>query len=126
MGFWIYMFVMALLMPVTLLLFGLYFRNKAPKNINIVFGYRTSRSMKNMDTWRFAHHFCGRIWIVGGCISLPCAILSMLSVIGKSENTIGYVGASWLFLPLILIVISIIFTENALKKKFDNFGQPKN
>ena len=125
MDFWIYMFVMALLMPVTLLLFGLYFRNKAPKNINIVFGYRTSRSMKNMDTWRFAHRFCGRIWIVGGCISLPLAILSMLAVIGKSENTIGYVGASWLFLPLILIVISIIFTENALKKKFDSFGHPK-
>ena len=126
MGFWIYMFIMALLMPVTLLLFGLYFRNKAPKNINIVFGYRTSRSMKNMDTWRFAHRFCGRIWIVGGCASLPLAIISMLLVIGNGENTIGYVGASWLFLPLILIVISIILTENALKKKFDSFGQPKN
>ena len=126
MGFWIYMFVMALLMPVTLLLFGLYFRNKAPKNINIVFGYRTSRSMKNMDTWRFAHRFCGLIWIVGGCVSLPLAIISMLLVIGKNENTIGYVGASCLFLPLILVVISIILTENALKKKFNSFGQPKN
>ncbi len=126
MAFWIYMLVMSLLMPLTLLLFGIYFYNKAPKNINAVLGYRTSRSMKNMGTWKFAHRYCGRIWIVNGCISLLLAILSMLLVIGKDKNTVGYVGAAWLFLPLILIVISIIFTENALKKKFDNFGQPKN
>ena len=125
MGFWIYMFVMALLMPVTLLLFGLYFRNKAPKNINIVFGYRTSRSMKNMDTWRFAHRFCGLIWIVGGCISLPAAIIPMLLVMGESVETIGYMGAACFVLPFIFIVVSIIFTENALKKKFDSFGHPK-
>ncbi|MDO4554333.1 MAG: SdpI family protein, partial [Lachnospiraceae bacterium] len=23
-------------------------------------GYRTSRSMKNMDTWKFAHEYSGR------------------------------------------------------------------
>ena len=125
MGFWTYMLMMALLLPFTLLVFGIYFYKRAPKNINVVFGYRTSRSMKNMNTWRFAHHYCGRIWIVSGGVSLPLSILSMLLVIDKGENTIGYVGALWLFLPLILIVISIILTEKALKKKFDKLGQPK-
>ena len=81
--------------------------------------------MKNMDTWRFAHRFCGRIWIVGGCISLPAAIIPMLLVMGESVATIGYMGAACLVLPFIFIVVSIIFTENALKKKFDSFGHPK-
>ena len=54
MGFWIYMLIMDLLVPVTLIGFGKYFKTKAPKEINAVFGYRTSMSMKNRDTWEFA------------------------------------------------------------------------
>ena len=34
---------------------------KAPKEINSVFGYRTSMSMKNKDTWEFAHKYCGKV-----------------------------------------------------------------
>ena len=44
---------------------------------------------------------------------------------GESVDTIGYMGAACLVLPFIFIVVSIIFTENALKKKFDSFGHPK-
>ena len=55
MGFWIYMLIMDLLIPTVMVLFGRAFLKKAPKEINYVFGYRTSRSMKNRDTWEFAH-----------------------------------------------------------------------
>ena len=33
-----------------------------PKHINGMLGYRTTRSMKNMDTWKFAHDYCGKLW----------------------------------------------------------------
>lgn len=125
MGFWIYMLIMASLMPLTLLLLGIYFYKNAPQNINIVFGYRTAMSMKNMNTWKFAHRYCGRIWAVGGAVSLPLSTISMILVFGKSKNTIGYVGAANLFLPMILILISVILTEIALKKKFDGAGRFK-
>ena len=46
MGFWIYMLIMDLLIPIIMILFGQAFLKKAPKEINYVFGYRTSRSMK--------------------------------------------------------------------------------
>ena len=55
MGFWIFMLIMDLLLPFTMIGFGRYFTKKAPKEINSVFGYRTSMSMKNKDTWEFAH-----------------------------------------------------------------------
>lgn len=36
--------------PVTMVGFGRLFMAKAPKNINMLFGYRTAMSMKNRDT----------------------------------------------------------------------------
>ena len=62
MGFWIFMLIMDLLIPFTMIGFGKMFLKKAPDQINYVFGYRTSMSMKNQDTWVFAHHYCGKIW----------------------------------------------------------------
>ena len=50
MGFWIYMLVMDLLIPLTMIIWGNYFMKKAPAQINSVFGYRTPMSMKNQDT----------------------------------------------------------------------------
>ena len=40
------MFIMDLLIPIIMILFGQAFLKKAPKEINYIFGYRTSRSMK--------------------------------------------------------------------------------
>ena len=55
------MLIMDLLLPFTMIGFGRYFMKKAPKEINSVFGYRTSMSMKNKDTWEFAHKYCGKV-----------------------------------------------------------------
>ena len=122
MGFWIYMFIMDLLLPIVMILFGGYFFKKAPKEINAVFGYRTSRSMKNRDTWKFAHRYCGRIWAIFGLVLLPIVVGVMLCFIHADTTTVGYVGAAIVVFPLILIIISIVLTENALKKNFDKNG----
>ena len=60
MGFGIFMLLMDLLIPLTMVVFGKMFMTKSPKNINAVFGYRTTMSMKNKDTWEFAHKYCGK------------------------------------------------------------------
>ena len=39
MGFWIFMLIMDLLLPFTMIGFGRYFMKNAPKEINSVFGY---------------------------------------------------------------------------------------
>ena len=61
-GFWIFMLIMDLLVPFTMIGWGKLFLDKAPKNINYTFGYRTTMSMKNQDTWQFAHKYCGKLW----------------------------------------------------------------
>ncbi len=65
-GFWIFMLIMLLLIPFSMFGLGMYFCKNIPKEINCIFGYRTSRSMKNQDTWKFAHDSV--YFSCGGCI----------------------------------------------------------
>jgi len=122
MGFWIYMLIINLLLPLTMIGFGKYFSKTAPKNINAVFGYRTSMSMKNKDTWIFAHKYCGKIWFISGLIMLPLSVIVMMFVFGGLENVVGTVGAVLCGIQFIPILISIILTEKALNKTFDKNG----
>ena len=61
MGFWIFMLVMDLLIPVTMVFIGKRFQKKPPKEINGIYGYRTAMSMKNKETWKYAHRCCGKL-----------------------------------------------------------------
>ena len=125
MGFWIFMLLMDLLIPFTMIGFGKYFIKAAPKERNAVFGYRTTMSMKNKDTWTFAHTYCGKIWYIGGIVLLPVSLVVMFMVIGKTENIVGTVGGILCFVQLIPLVGAIIPTEKALKKNFDKNGNRK-
>lgn len=122
MGFWFFMLAMDLLLPLTMLGFGRFFMKRAPRNINPIFGYRTAMSMKNRDTWEFAHHYCGKIWFYCGLAALPLSGLSMILVIGRNETTISAAGCAVCLAQLIPLLLSVIFTENALKKRFDSHG----
>lgn len=62
MGFWIFMTISNLLIPVIMMVFGKIFTEHPPTSINSIYGYRTAMSKKNQDTWDFAHAYCGRLW----------------------------------------------------------------
>ena len=124
-GFWIFMLVMDLLVPAVMIGFGKLFLNKAPQNINYIFGYRTAMYMKNQDTWQFAHRYCGKLWVRLGWILVPLSVIPMLFVIGKDIESIANVGLVVSLLQLLPLVGSIFPTEIALKKAFDKNGQKK-
>ncbi len=125
MGLWIFMLAMSLLIPTIMFGYGWYFTKKAPKEINPIFGYRTTMSMKNQDTWEFAHKYCGRIWRVCGAVLLPVTVVSMLLTLGKSEDCIGTVGSSVCLLQLAPLIGSIVPIEVALRKTFHKDGTRK-
>ena len=122
MGFWIFMLIMVLLIPLMMIGFGRLFLKKAPGNINVVFGYRTSMSMKNKDTWEFAHKYCGRLWFYGGLVLLPLSVIPLLFVFHKGSDVVGNVGAVIEIVQLVPLIGSIIPTEMALRKNFDRDG----
>ncbi|HHT66365.1 MAG TPA: SdpI family protein [Clostridiales bacterium] len=125
MGFWIFMTIMNLLIPSTMIGFGSYFMKKPPKRINDLFGYRTTMSMKNRDTWEFAHHYAGKIWLITGWAALLISIIAMLLLLGQNTETIGRLGGIICLLQCIPLVAVIPPTEIALKKKFDKHGNRK-
>lgn len=122
MGFWIFMLLMNLLIPLIMVGFGKLFMAKPPQNINAVFGYRTTMSMKNNDTWEFAHKHCGKLWFKYGLLLLPVSVIPLLFVFNKGTDVIGTVGAIVSGVQLVLLIGSIFSTEAVLKKTFDKNG----
>ena len=122
MGFWIFMLLMDLLVPLTMVGFGKLFMTKSPQNINTVFGYRTTMSMKNKDTWEFAHKYCGKLWLKCGLALLPLSVIPLIFVFHKGTDIIGTVGGIVCTVQLVPLIGSISLTEAALKKTFDKNG----
>ena len=122
MGFWIFMLFVDLLIPLTMVGFGKRFMTKPPKKINSIYGYRTTMSMKNKDTWEFAHQYCGKVWFRCGWICIPFSVIPLIFVINNGMDTIGTVGEIVCAVQLVPLIGSIFLTESALKKTFDENG----
>lgn len=124
-GFWIFMLIMDLLIPATMICFGKRYQSKPPKEINNLSGYRTSMSMKNQDTWKFAHNYVGKLWFISGIVSIIPTVFSFLYLYGRKVDTIGYMGGILCLIQMILMIGSIIPTEIALHKNYDINGNRK-
>ena len=122
MGFWLFMLVSALLIPATMLVFGRLFRTRPPQEINNLYGYRTARSMRNADTWRFAHVYCGRLWVRCGAIASAATILAFALLLGRGVQTIGFVGGGLVWLQTLLLAATFLPVERRLKQTFDENG----
>jgi len=125
MGFWIFMLAVGLLFPTIMILFGTLFMKSAPKKINFLFGYRTELSMKNRDTWEFAHKYIGKLWFRFGFLLIPLVVIPMLLVIGNTENVVAIVGLIVSFVNTVTLIVPVFFTEKALNKVFDKEGNRK-
>ena len=114
----LFILIMNSIIPIMMITFGFLWKNNPPCSINWVYGYRTSMSMKNSETWKFAHMHNAKIWRWSGTIWLIVSIIPMLLFEDHYENIsiwINYIG-------LAIIILSLIPTEVALRRKFDKNG----
>lgn len=125
MGIWILMLCVNLLIPGIMIGFGRWSLAGGPKEINWAIGYRTEMSMKNADTWAFAHREIGRLWTRWGWILFSAAVAAMLTLLGKDEDLIGTVGCAVMFLQLVPLIGCIFPVESKLRKTFDRDGNRK-
>lgn len=123
MAFWFFMLLVTLILPVTMIVIGRQYRSHPPKNINAGSGYRTTMSMKNKDTWAYAHGFIGRLWFWGGIVLAPVSVAAMAFVAGMSVNRTGLAALLVCGVQLVLLIGSIIPTERALRRKFESNGK---
>lgn len=126
MEFKIFIIICNLIIPVIMLFFGVKFRKHGPKNINGIYGYRTSMSMKNKETWEFAHQYCGRLWTKLGLIMLVISIIVSVLAFTYFDEAQGIIDAILVTIQTIALIASIFPVEKALKSNFDGNGHRRN
>lgn len=120
--FWWFLLFCDLIVPIIMTIAGRMMWKHPPKHINMVMGYRTKHSMKNMDTWKFAHEHCGKLWWKIGLLMLVLTVLVHLPFCSSSEEAVGILSIVVTTIQLIVLVGSALFTEAALKKTFHEDG----
>ena len=122
-AFWLFMLCADLLVPAVMIGFGRMFLKNPPRNINASFGYRTAMSMKNQDTWDFAHQYCGRLWYRCGLVMLPLSVVPLLFVLSRDIGVIGNRGLIVAGVQLAVMLGTVFPVERALKRTFDERGR---
>ena len=120
MWFWWFILLCDMLVPVTMVVAGRMMWKHCPKNINGIIGYRTPRSMKNKETWRFANEYCGRLFFKSGLVMVVPSVLVHVPLYPCDEETIRTASLIIVAVQIIVLVASVIFTEAALKKAFND------
>lgn len=124
MFYWWFMFVSVMLIPVVLFLFGKFFSKDVPMGINAFCGYRTKRSMKNENTWIFANRYWGKLAAKLAVLSAVITVRAMAPVYNGDEGAVTAVASIAAAIQVVLLIISVILTEKALKTTFDEEGNP--
>lgn len=108
-------------LSVVFLILGVILKLWPPKEINSFYGYRTPFSKKNNDVWKEANTYGGTMMILGAVIAIIFSII-ITSLYGNNpgrSNIICVMGS------LIIVLISIFYTEVHLRKVFDKDGKRK-
>jgi uncharacterized membrane protein len=89
-----------------------------PGMMNSTFGYRTTASKKNQDTWDEANMYAGK------CMMLCGIFLILITVmVDYIFNNVAKMFALLGVLTLISLVIVVLLTERRLKKVFFRDGK---
>ena len=86
-------------------------------NTDTSIGFRTEKSLKSNETWLFANHLCGKIWIVTGISSLVSIIISMFLT-----DVLSFIVFA---LQTFMLIFSAVYVEIKLKDNFDENGRYK-
>lgn len=109
---------MIVFIGIILIVVGFIFKIFAPRKINHIYGYRTTSSMKNQDTWDEAQKYSATSFIVLGFIYL--ALGFVFSYLFENISSVYEC-----IIILIGIVIMIVLDEMHLKKVFNKDGSRK-
>ena len=117
--------VFTVLIPLVLLFSGWMMQFHPPKKQNVWIGYRTTRSMKNAETWRFANTYCGNCWCISSLILLLIAVGCSVGYFFMSmqAQTIFVLGN--IVLQMAILIYTLFQTERAIRTQFDETGKRK-
>lgn len=112
-----FLVLLGFILPIILIIIGLTFSKHAPKKINSFSGYRTERSMKNIETWKEANKYSAKLLLKYAIYLLSLITISLIFTF-KSCALMAMVDILSILLGIGLVFAVIIKTENHLKKVF--------
>lgn len=115
--------IITAIMSLTMIGFGFLLSKKTPKEINYIIGYRSPMSIKNKDTWEFAHKYSGKVWIRSGVINAVVSIVLALTL--QNLSNYSELMLALIYIQLIVLLLVIPLAEIALRKTFDKNGIKK-
>jgi hypothetical protein len=121
----VFSLIISLLLPGILIGLGLFWAKHAPKKVDYVIGYKTTMAQKNDNTWAFAQKYWAKQCLYFGLpLPIPSVLVLFLFRNGNSD-TIGNVLIIIVAVQLLAFFLTIIPTERALHKNFEENGKKK-
>lgn len=117
-----FMIICDLLIPIIMIVGGIIMWKHCPKHKNGLVGYRTERSMINMNTWKFANEYCGRLWCEIGLFMIAPSVLVLIPFYRSDDDTLSVVSLVLMTIQCIVLSVSVFLTDTALKKTFQEDG----
>ena len=106
------------LMPAIMIILGFLMWKHHPKKISYIFGYRTARSMRNLETWNYANEYAGKLWFILGLATLIPTLAIYIPFLNSNDERINIITLGAISIQAILFAGSFLFVELSLKKKF--------
>lgn len=103
-----------------LFIVGLIFNMFPPKKINSFYGYRTTNSRRNLDTWKVANSYAAILMTIQGLVLAVIGLLTTFFNDNKAIETALGIG-----LMISSFVTLVVATEIHLNKLFDQDGNRK-
>ena len=122
-GFWLYMMVVSMIIPLAMICMGSRMSRKPPENMDSVFGYRTKRAKMTRETWEFANKHCGRTWHMLGIALAVLTIGIMRGCYSESRENVILIGGLVILVQIFAFLISMLPTGLALRRNFDENGK---
>lgn len=116
-------FIVNLIIPAVMLFGGYMMKTCPPRSISRWVGFRTALSMKNEDTWAFAHACCGRVWWKIGWISLALSVLGQLPFAKAREETLETLALVMVLAQSSVLLGTVVYVQRELKRAFDESGR---
>ena len=113
------------LLPLVMVICGMSYTKRGPKKITRLQGYRSKMSMKNRETWDFAHKNLGDLWFkLGAPLLAVTSVVSLLVFRESTKQITTWCGVIFV-IQLVIMVLPVFYTEKALKENFDENGKWK-
>ena len=111
------------LLPLVMVICGMSYTKRGPKKITRLQGYRSKMSMKNRDTWDFAHKNLGDLWFkLGAPLLAVTSVVSLLVFRESTKQITTWCGVIFV-IQLVIMMLPVFYTEKALKENFDENGK---